>query len=306
MCRCQEGKDKQNKTAKKTPQRIIKSFQFHRRSSTFFHLHNTNKWAAAYLHSCSLKHAHSFWHTLTHTHTHAHSPTCRHVHMGHWHSSATLGISRLFMWLHPKYFTSQLLFHALSECVPACQRDGGEEEKKKNVGLGDGEMQNGRGGKWKEGMSSERKDKRKNFLPFHESNVNRCTLSGSQIAREKHVDVSCKWSKYVFFFFFWSIGWRGSCSHRRRSVCVWWSDWQNTLPEVGEMKEEMKRSNSGRGRGVEGGVSPLVRLNVWSRTNGVGMFWLAAGGQTGSSVCKMRLCSFMLCCRSGIIGHQSR
>lgn len=103
---------------------IIKSFLFHRHSSPFFHLHSPNKWAAAYLHSCSLKHTL----ILSDTHIHTHTQTCI---WGRWHSSATLGISHLFMWLLPKYFTSQLLFHALSECVPACLRDMEAKKKRK-------------------------------------------------------------------------------------------------------------------------------------------------------------------------------
>lgn len=91
MCECQERKKtKQNKTRKKKTQQIIKSFQFHRRSSTFFHLHNTNKWATAYLHSCSLKHAHSFWHT----HRHTHSCTRPHADMCIWGTDTPLPHSR--------------------------------------------------------------------------------------------------------------------------------------------------------------------------------------------------------------------
>lgn len=56
---------------------------------------------------------------LTSAGTHTH----KHIHKGHWHSSATLGTSHLFMCPFPKYFTSQLLFHVLSECVCACLWD---------------------------------------------------------------------------------------------------------------------------------------------------------------------------------------
>lgn len=62
-------------------------------------------------------------------------------------------------------------------------------------------MQNERRRKAKEGQEDSFFFLLKKKLSFYESNVTRRALTGSQIAQEKHVDGSCKWSKLLFFLF---------------------------------------------------------------------------------------------------------
>lgn len=130
---CQEGK-------KLKTQLIITSFLFHRRSSTFLHLHNTNKRAAAYLHSCSLKRTHSF--SLAHI-----------ADMCIWatntpvpHSVFHVFSCGFFLNISPANY---YFMHYPNVSLLVRETEGRE---KKNVGFGDGEIQNVRRRKGKEGQ----------------------------------------------------------------------------------------------------------------------------------------------------------
>lgn len=119
-------------------------------------------------------------------------------------------------------------------------------------------------GNSKEGISSEEEDETKNLLSriavyWQVVKLNEKSMPTSHVSGQSFFFLVCRVKRQLLFTI----------------ICVWWSDWQNTRPEVGEMKEEMKGSHSERevGECFPFGQIGHVKPNQWTRYVLAGSRW---------------------------------